>query len=78
MDYSLVKKVEELINPKEVNRYLDLGWKLLQVYTTATDTDNPFVKDQCAFYVVGWTEGEPKYPEPDQSNKSGIKPRFAG
>lgn len=67
MELTDVVKIEELRNFKEVNKYLDLGWKLLAFYKTAYDNEPPRIDYQYPNYVLGWVDGEPKYPEPDQS-----------
>jgi len=65
MNYSEVTKVVELQSQNEVNKYLDLGWKLLEIYKTTYDTCGPGANHQTAHFVLGWTGGEPKYPEQD-------------
>ena len=59
-----VRKVEELTNYNQVNAYLELGWALIAVYTTAYHTEGPAANHQTPHYIIGWMNGEPKYPEP--------------
>ena len=66
MGYSDIRKVEVLTNPSLVNEYLSLGWRLLNIYTTAYDTQPPGSNYQTANYVLGWPfrfeRMEPEYP----------------
>ena len=63
MEFADVVKVVELGDFKKVNQYLDLGWKLLTIYKTAYDNQTPGINYQYPHYVLGWTDGEPNYPE---------------
>ena len=62
MDLYAVSKMEEMTDIKKVNQYLELGWKLLHIYSTAYDTRFPGANFQTAHYVIGWLDGEPQYP----------------
>lgn len=62
-----VTEVVELSNPKEVNEYLKVGWKLLHTYTQGYDSDPPRVYHQTLIYSLGWTQKEPTeavHPKP--------------
>ena len=67
MGYSDIRKIEVLTNPSVVNKYLSLGWRLLNIYTTAYDTQPPGSNHQTANYVLGWPVSfehmEPEYPK---------------
>lgn len=62
MNFPDVIKVVELSNWNEVNKYLELGWKYANVYTTAYDTEIPRIYHQMPHYILVWLTGEPKYP----------------
>jgi len=57
-----VKKIEEIKSKEEVNRYLELGWKLLKIAEEReTDAGGYY---NAVIYCVGWhSSEEPKYPE---------------
>ena len=63
MDLSSIKQVVTLESDKEVNRYLEAGWTLLSVYTTAYDSIGPGVNNLTPHFVLGWADGEPQYPK---------------
>lgn len=67
MECSDIRKVEVLTNPTKVNEFLALGWRLLNIYTTAYDTQPPGSNHQTLHYVIGWpfsfTIDEPPYPD---------------
>lgn len=65
MDLSKITKIETLQSPDAVNEYLALGWVLTAIYTTAYDTSYPGCNHQTPHYVLGWLDGEPRYPEPE-------------
>ena len=65
MELSDVVRVEELTHYVVVNDYLALGWKLLDIYKTAADYVLPASNHQTPHYILGWINGEPKYPEKD-------------
>jgi hypothetical protein len=59
MSHADVKRVEEIRTSYEVNRFLELGWVLLQVFPGPGG--NP--SDKWPFYIMGWTKQErPEYP----------------
>lgn len=60
---SAVVKVADLTKHSEVNEYLELGWRIIDTYKTAYDTEGPAANHQTLHYVLGWVSGEPKYPE---------------
>ena len=61
MELSEVSKVIDITSQKDVNEYLDLGWKLISVYATAY-ADYPG-SSQTQHFVMGWVGADPKYPE---------------
>lgn len=63
MDYEKIKRVETLNCADRVNDYLALGWHIVTVYVTAYDVQPPGSNNQIVHFVMGWTEGEPKYPD---------------
>ena len=63
MELADIHKVVEITSADEVNRYLDLGWKLLHTYTTAYDSEPPGVYYQTLIYSLGWPGPDPQYPE---------------
>ena len=72
MDLSTVTKAEVLNSPKEVNKYLALGWVLASLYTTAYDTEGPGVHHHTQHYVMCWAGDDPQYPEPESSHDVGM------
>ena len=65
VDYSKITRIEDLDDAGTANEYLALGWVVLQIYTTAYDTEPPRCFHQKAHYVMGWFDGEPTYPKRD-------------
>jgi hypothetical protein len=61
------RHVVPLTDPEQVNQYLELGWRLIDKYVTAsTDPDR---RDEILHYVVAWqTDDTPMWP--------GAGPRF--
>lgn len=57
--------------PNETNDRLNLGWILLNTYTTCGDVEGPLVNDQEINYVLGWPsdKGEIKYPPEKKAEK---------
>lgn len=66
MEYSDIRKIEVVTNPSKANEFLDIGWLLLNIYTTAYDTQPPGSNHQTANYVLGWpfsfVHDKPQYP----------------
>lgn len=57
-----VKKIEEIKSKEEVNRYLELGWKLLKIAEERETDEGGYYN--AVIYCVGWySSEEPKYPE---------------
>ena len=57
-----VKKIEEIKGKEEVNRYLELGWKLLKIAKERETDEGGYYNT--VIYCVGWySSEEPKYPE---------------
>ena len=67
MELSEVTKVIDITYDKEVNEYLDLGWKIISVYATAYA---PYPgSSQTRHYVMGWVGADPRYPaKPESGN----------
>ena len=57
-----VTQVTELASTTDVNKYLALGWKLVNIYTTAYDTTPPGCHHQTSHYVLVWHGENPQYP----------------
>jgi len=57
-----VKKIEEIKSKEEVNRYLELGWKLLKI-AEERETDEGGYYNAVIFFVGWYSSEEPKYPE---------------
>lgn len=57
-----VKKLEEIKSKEEVDRYLELGWKLLKI-AEERETDEGGWYNAVIFYVGWYSSEEPKYPE---------------
>ena len=55
------RHVVPLTDPEQVNQYLELGWRLIDKYVTAsTDPDR---RDEILHYVVAWqTDDAPMWP----------------
>lgn len=75
MELSAVTKIVELTEQQEVNKYLELGWKILHIYSTSYDTQYPGCNHQTAHYVMGWTDGEAKFP-PKTDDWDGVSNPF--
>mgnify|MGYP005854612689 CR=1 FL=1 len=58
MNHADVKRVEEVRTSYEANRFLELGWVLLQVFPATG------YQDRWPYYIMGWTtnENNPEYP----------------
>jgi hypothetical protein len=55
------KKLEEIKNKEEANRYLELGWKLLKIAEERETDEGGYYN--AVIYCVGWfSSEEPKYP----------------
>ena len=55
------KKLEEIKSKEEVNRYLELGWKLLKIAEERETDEGGYYN--AVIYCVGWfSSEEPKYP----------------
>ena len=53
-----VKIVAETIDVSELNKFLDLGWFLINTATYVSETGHPII------YSIGWAKDmPPKYPE---------------
>lgn len=64
MKLANVKQIFETSKWEEANKYLDLGWLLLDVYHQACDTFGPGLNHQTIYYSLGWCkESEPVVPE---------------
>lgn len=56
------RQVKPLADPDLLNRYLELGWKLIDKYVTASS--NPDRRDEQLHYIVAWqTDDPPMYPD---------------
>ncbi len=57
-----VKEVAETNDSKVANKYLKLGWTLLNTHTD--DYGHPVERRQWTVYSLGWTKDEePKHPK---------------
>lgn len=65
-----ITKISETDDLTEVNAYLELGWKLLHIYETTYETDDPNVHNQSPNFILGWPKGttDPLYPEYDSDD----------
>lgn len=63
MELAEITQVAELTRVQDVNKYLDLGWHIIKVYTTAYDTEGPGCNHQSVHFVMAWTGADPQYPE---------------
>lgn len=70
MELSEITKVADLSSADELNRYLAIGWKLINTYTSAYDTQYPGCNHQTIHYVIGWSGSDPEYPESRWNIKS--------
>lgn len=68
MEISDVVKIEEVTDRYTANKYIELGWKLLHIYTTGYDSKPPMVYHQTPHFILGWTNGEPVYPKSETSD----------
>ena len=70
MTFLDITKISETDDLTEVNVYLELGWKLLHIYETTYETDDPNVHNQVPHFILGWPKGatEPPYPEYDSDD----------
>lgn len=60
-----VSKVIELDRTEDADEHIEIGWKLLELYTTCYDTIGPLIKHQTPHFILGWPSdsGEPKFPK---------------
>ncbi len=49
-----IKQVQETSSQSEANRFLELGWTLIDTYTTSLD-DQPY---KSMVYVLGWVSDD--------------------
>lgn len=63
MELSDVTQVIDLNKTRDVNKYLVLGWKLIQTYVV-TGGCAPGI-DQDVHYVMAWQGPDPKHPAPE-------------
>lgn len=63
MDLSKVRKVVEVQNWEHLNKFLESGWVLINIHNTAYPTGDPKTFGQDEHFTLGWTEGEPQYPD---------------
>lgn len=65
--------VVPLTDPNVVNEYLELGWRLIDKYVTAS-TD-PARRDELLHYIVAWqTDDPPMWPGESPSYKRRLDP----
>lgn len=62
MKLTEITKLEEFTSIDKVNKHLEIGWKVVQLYTTAYDTEPPRCAHQTAHYVLAWFGENPQYP----------------
>ncbi len=63
MDLSKVRKMAETRNWEHANKFIESGWVLINIYNTAHPTSDPKIAGQEEHFTLGWTEGEPQYPD---------------
>ncbi len=55
------RQVKPLTDPEQLNRYLELGWRLIDKYVTSSS--DPDRRDERLHYVVAWqTDDPPMHP----------------
>ena len=55
------RHVVPLTDPEQVNQYLELGWRLIDKFVTASN--DPDRRDEVLHYVVAWqTDDHPMWP----------------
>ena len=64
MEFAEITKVEVLSRSETVNEYLDLGWKLVNIYNAPYDEQCPGYAQE-ARYVMAWCGDNPQYPKED-------------
>ena len=76
MDLSKVNQVVETRNWEHANKYLELGWVLINVHNAAYATSDPKTAGQEERFTLGWTKGEPQYPDlsPDYGANDFLNP----
>ena len=67
MELTDVTRVETLTSSAEVNKYLDLGWKLINTYTTAYDTIGPGCNHLTIHFVIAWVGPDPQFPSDERT-----------
>ena len=65
MELKDIIKLESFSSEETANKYLDLGWKIVNIYNTAYDTQPPGCAHQTPHYVVAWFGENPTYPPKD-------------
>jgi hypothetical protein len=67
------RQVLALTNMADVNAHLDLGWKLLDKYVTASES--PERRDETMHFVVGWqSEDSPQRPDSPRPTQEAFSP----
>ncbi|MEK3910248.1 hypothetical protein NSU08_02935 [Paenibacillus sp. FSL H7-0331] len=66
-NFGNIVEIHQEVSPKEVNRYLALGWILLNVHTT--DYGHPVERHQNTEFTLGWNKenGEVQKPQKEKS-----------
>lgn len=63
MDYLLITEVTSIRSCDCVNKYLNAGWVLLNIYNSAYRTADPRTVHQEQNFTLGWPGNNPKHPE---------------
>ena len=65
MDFADIQEVVETINPKDVNKYISLGWQLLEIAKGIGNAE--FGEGSYLLYCLGWNKnlGEAVHPKED-------------
>lgn len=71
-----ISEIVDVTNCMDVNQYLDAGWVIVNIHNAAFTTGDPKTFGQMAHFTLGWTEGEPKYPDlsPDYGASGFLNP----
>ncbi len=65
MDYSQIRKIVELQDEKSVNKYLESGWVIINIYNSAYHTSDPRTVGQQQIFTLGWPSENGDVVKPD-------------
>ncbi|NBK19164.1 hypothetical protein D7Y41_23790 [Anaerotruncus sp. 1XD22-93] len=76
MNLSKISEIVDVTSCRDVNRYLDSGWVIVNIHNAAFATGDPKTFGQTAHFTLGWKGKDPKYPDlsPDYGTSDFLNP----